>query len=277
MTSGSVRRERLKQAGLCSQCTNLRVEGRSRCQSHLDKAKELGRQRNAERKRFGLCIRCPKKASEGHVLCEACLGILRSRETNQGDKRDKELSKQRLRRAAGLCKWCEKPNAPGRILCEDHLATERDKVRIYRADRKARGLCWRCPNPVRPGGVLCQQHRDEVTARERKPSGLGASISVTGKVPAKVDPAPVLRGDGGDVGKESGREPVVPVQNDGLGINSPPVATVVDQDGVDRTSSQQLFVEEPDSSDVPGFRHDPGVIISVQAHRSVASSTCRTC
>lgn len=166
MASSVSRRQRLKEAGLCSQCRNPPVEGRSRCQKHLDKANALARRRNAERKQYGLCIRCPNKSQEGHVLCATCLESLRHREANPG-RPNKDRGKQQMRMAAGLCRWCENPSAVGRTLCDEHLRIEREKVRVYRAERKAKGLCWRCDDPARPGGVLCQKHREAVTLKER--------------------------------------------------------------------------------------------------------------
>jgi hypothetical protein len=168
MARRSARKQRLKDAGLCSQCTSPPVAGKSRCQNHLDKANALARRRNTERKSWGLCIRCPNKAETGHVLCAACLENLRSREVNRKDTHKRERTKQQQRIAAGLCKWCENKVVEGRSLCEAHLKREREKVRAYRAERKRLGLCWRCDDPVRPGGGLCEKHRREVTVKERK-------------------------------------------------------------------------------------------------------------
>jgi Recombination endonuclease VII len=186
MASSVTRRQRLKEAGLCSQCRNPPVEGRSRCQKHLDKANALARNRNAERKRFGLCIRCPEKAQEGHVLCATCLESLRHREVNWAGKRDRDRGKQQVRMAAGLCRWCDNSIAAGRTLCEEHLKIEREKVRVYRAERKAKGLCWRCDEPARPGGVLCQKHREAVTAKER-----ARAQEATAPAPPAAPPAPM--------------------------------------------------------------------------------------
>lgn len=266
--ANAARRKRLREAGLCSQCTSPPVEGRSRCQKHLDKANELARRRNKERKSYGLCIRCPQKAAEGHVLCDDCMNSLRRRDIDWGDKRDKEKTKQQIRQAAGLCKWCENPNVPGRALCDDHLKVEREKVRAYRAERKAKGLCWRCDNPVRPGGVLCQAHRDEVTARERKKSAKtplaekledavekfvegvkdavdelahlplvdGASCSVTREVPTEVNPAAVVGEDGAGPREVRRSQPVMTVVEGRDGVDAPAVADVVNLDRVERVA-----------------------------------------
>lgn len=236
MASSSARRERLKQAGLCSQCTQSPVPGKSRCQKHLDKANELARRRNAERKTYGLCIRCPKKSAEGHVLCNDCLTSLRRREINWDDKRDKEKSKHQIRQSKGLCKWCENPNVPGRALCEAHLTTERNKVREYRAERKAKGLCWRCDNPARPGGALCQKHREEVTAKERAKSDRGARSSVPSEVASKIDTPPVGGEDDAHPREVRRSQPVMTVGDDGLGVDAPEIANVVEIDGVQRVA-----------------------------------------
>jgi hypothetical protein len=161
------RRQRLKEAGCCSQCTDPPIEGRSRCQKHLDKANALAKKRNAERKAHGMCLRCPNVATEGHVLCEKCLKGLRGRDVDWSDKHKRENAKYKDRLAAGLCKWCDSPRYENRALCKAHLEVERQKVRQYRAERKAQGLCWRCDDPVRPGGVLCAKHRVEVTTKDR--------------------------------------------------------------------------------------------------------------
>ena len=265
MASGPGRRKRLKQEGLCSQCTSLPVPGRSRCQKHLDKANALARRRNADRKRYGLCIRCPEKATEGHVLCQGCLDSLRTRDIDWTGKRDKERTKQQIRMDSGLCKWCEKPREAGRALCTEHLQAERDKVRIYRADRKARGLCWRCGNPARPGGSLCQEHRDEVTEKERgkiplvplveglqnqfvsitsalleakvgdfatPPLVAGAGSSSPSEVVPQIDPTPIPSRDGSGLSEVGSAEPMMPVKDDGLGVDVASIAHVVEGDGV---------------------------------------------
>jgi hypothetical protein len=267
MSSSAVRQQRLKEAGMCSQCTNPTVEGRSRCQKHLDKANATARRRNAERKYYGLCLRCPEKAQEGHVLCATCLENLRHRELNLDSEREKSRTKQQLRRNAGLCKWCEKPNAAGRALCEEHLRGEREKVRAYRAERKAKGLCWRCDDPVRPRGVLCQKHREEVTAKERaKALVVRAGPAVPGEVPPKVDSTPVLSKNDPSFGEVGSAKAMVPVENDGLGVDVPPVANVVDGNGIQLASGKNLVVEEPHTADVPSFVHNPIHVVQVLVH-----------
>jgi hypothetical protein len=218
--------------GKCSQCTDPCVEGRSRCRKHLDKANELARSRNALRKAHGMCLRCPNVAKQGHVLCEDCLEGLRGRDTNVGQKLERETGKLRARKAAGICRWCPEPIYEGRSLCKGHLESQRKKVREYRAERKAAGLCWRCDDPARPKGGLCQRHRDEVTKKERARSSLRASLSGAGQVPQKVHPSGVAGSNGEGTGKVGSSEAVVPVIERGFGIDPPPITNVVDFDGV---------------------------------------------
>src|SRR5271170_5212448 len=144
------RRQRQKGAGLCSQCNDLPVPGRSRCRKHLDKANAMARRRNAARKAHGYCLRCPNRAKEGHVLCQVCLDKPKKRDT------EKRSEKLKLRQASGRCRWCPNPPVPGRTLCDAHLKAKRVRERSYRAKRKAKGLCLRCSRTARPVGVLCQ-------------------------------------------------------------------------------------------------------------------------
>ncbi len=270
MASGAARRQRLKEAGLCSQCTDPPVPGQSRCRKHLDKANAAARRRNSERKAFGLCIRCPNKLVEKHVLCQSCLDGLRARDINWDGKRAKEKTQQQIRMAAGLCKWCDNPNFEGRALCEEHLKIEREKVRAYRAERKAKGLCWRCDDPARAGGVLCQKHRDEVTAKERAKSVTRAGTPTAGEVKAQVHPTSVVRENGPSSEEDAGGQTMVTIKNDGLRVDATVVAEVVDGDGVERPSGAKLLVEEPDPADMPIFLHDPRLVGKVLLHRYVA-------
>lgn len=65
-------RDKKKQKGICRDCSNVALVGRSLCQPCIDRSHSRSAARRADRGRQGLCVGCPNRRREGKKYCQQC-------------------------------------------------------------------------------------------------------------------------------------------------------------------------------------------------------------
>jgi hypothetical protein len=133
-----VRQDKARQ-GLCSTegCHQPQVEGKTKCQVHLDRDAINARKRSEKSIAAGKCPRCKCRApAPGRKYCRTCLD-----ECNEATKANYREDKSKQQAASA--RW--------------------------RADKIAAGLCTQCgENPVRPGKENCGDCAEDKSFRQRR-------------------------------------------------------------------------------------------------------------
>jgi hypothetical protein len=137
--------------GKCVSCTETAIEGKTKCQFHLDYCNNYGKARLKKRKSEGLCWVCKKPANEaynGRVCCKEHImkALVKRRKTTK------------IHIATGLCRNCKSPAVEDRTMCEKHLAyvKEQNTARIELA--RLWGVCRHCGALPEEGKTMCSKH-----------------------------------------------------------------------------------------------------------------------
>ena len=139
--ASGLRREKLKDLGICVICANepVSVEGDVLGPLCAEKQKAYLAEYHAQRKRDGLCQKCGVNEPEsGRATCEACLEISRAKQTTDDfRKRRRELKAERKEK--GLCIYtanCDEKVEEGRTMCRTHLDYFKSKGSEYRQKKE---------------------------------------------------------------------------------------------------------------------------------------------
>lgn len=136
-----------RRQGLCVNCSERAVEGRLRCERHLEYLRTRMRTLRRERRAEGVCTQCSNRLPFRWGMCARCLIPNRRRAVAfKAEQYKRDV-------AAGLCPrcrierpgpfvWCAWCTVRGRIDA-DHPAYKREVRRIQR--QRARGLYLRRP------------------------------------------------------------------------------------------------------------------------------------
>jgi len=151
-------REKHLKLGLCTRCSELALEGHTRCKKHHEEHNEDTREQGKrfrkehpeechkrdcikrkkvkdKHKKLGLCIHCSNPVKPGFTLCEKC----------SKNKKLYEKNKYRYYRNNYWCTRCHKrKSAPGSVLCGACLGKVAKYDSIRRDKWRKAGLCIGC-------------------------------------------------------------------------------------------------------------------------------------
>jgi hypothetical protein len=142
--SSGIRRiyyQRRRATGLCVDCTDRALPGRSRCERHL-----LGGAERMRRRRRVICRRCKRPILDG--------------ERQHGRLYHPDCFRQKERE---------------RMATPEYRARALRRVRAYQERHRQQGLCLKCPRAAMPGQVMCDRHRHPSAALVPLIRGQGAS------------------------------------------------------------------------------------------------------
>jgi hypothetical protein len=132
-------------AGICSNCDQPALPGKTRCQEHKEKASDSYRKRYNAKKAAGLCTLCkgkPRPVVAGKSSCRACLDAAAAhtaarREINKDYLQAKRKLYYDERKKARICVQCtEKPAFEGLVHCEECASDRNDTERVLAANRR---------------------------------------------------------------------------------------------------------------------------------------------
>lgn len=157
--------------GRCPDCNgaNFVEPGRCRCTKCRERRSELDSERRERRREAGLCTRCGKPVDvEGYVWCSKCRA--KSAKSSRKSRKSAHSAYYQARNS-GRCYLCGKLAIPGKGLCEEHYAEKKEYQRKYREknhdvirqkrlDKIAAGLCIDCGQPVGDEHTRCPRCRE---------------------------------------------------------------------------------------------------------------------
>lgn len=118
--------EEKKQAGICRECSEPIVPGKTMCHKHL----AGGVARTAKKKQAGICIKCSEPAMSGKVRCHKHLAA--------------DVARTTKKIQVGICIKCSEPAISGKTMCHKHLAASSARKALIREQRALKGLCMEC-------------------------------------------------------------------------------------------------------------------------------------
>ena len=148
----------------CSKCSNTTVDGKSMCETCLDKNRQQAKKWREKRKHSGFCLQCSNPVPEDQSRCQEC------RERYKKYQRKKYAEKSTL----GQCRWCKGVPAPNKKFCDPCLAKcaarrQGWKDQVYAAYGGYRCQCCGETEPA----FLSIDHVDNNGADERRVFGGG--------------------------------------------------------------------------------------------------------
>lgn len=110
----------------------------NRSDEYKAKYKEYRRERCERLKAAGLCTNCAKRPLYSKTLCLECyLRNKKSAEARRKEKAAQTVTTTERRAREGKCCWCEEPRLPGRKVCQAHYEATCER---YRQASKASAL-----------------------------------------------------------------------------------------------------------------------------------------
>jgi hypothetical protein len=155
----------------CSACSRPAARGKTRCDLHLEMAREGRRKRYVEQRRAGLCAVCGEPALRVNGVTQSVC------ETHRKAARKSAKVLRQKRRRSGTCRSCQLPAVSGGVCLrhwKQHRQSRNRRVAAQIAGRRASGACVLCGQTAAlVKGVrqtYCSIHREEnrVRAAQRR-------------------------------------------------------------------------------------------------------------